>query len=387
MEDLLPGVERVPASLGPSELGHRLLTVPLRSDEAPAEPQTNPITVPIPGKKEREIATEPVVLSLGPVQPLTAGPLRLLLTADGEQIVSARIEAGYAARDVARAMSEATVPGAAALASSLDPLAPVAGRLAYVIALEQLQHWGPDPGLRNQREAVLALERAQNYLAWLVRFAELVDDDRLAVTAEQLNAHLADATAPLSERLLTEWVVPQGGVAATQPDKLRAPLDRLIAEVVALRERLEGDRLLALRTAGIGAITVDRLQAVGASGPVLHASERGRGDVLGRLLTRLDQAADDLRQAADFAPVPKPVEGGTADWSAPPGRTEVEIVGPRGHLRLSLMSDSGRLREVNWQRPSAALLNLIPELLAGQKLPCAEVIVASLDLAMAEADG
>jgi NADH:ubiquinone oxidoreductase subunit D len=37
--------------------------------------------------------------------------------------------------------------------------------------------------------------------------------------------------------------------------------------------------------------------------------------------------------------------------------------------------------------PSAALLGLIPELLAGQKLADAEMIVASLDLAMAEADG
>jgi len=36
---------------------------------------------------------------------------------------------------------------------------------------------------------------------------------------------------------------------------------------------------------------------------------------------------------------------------------------------------------------SAALLALVPELLAGQKLADAEVIVASLDLAMAEADG
>jgi len=43
--------------------------------------------------------------------------------------------------------------------------------------------------------------------------------------------------------------------------------------------------------------------------------------------------------------------------------------------------------QVEWQRPSASLLALVPELLVGQKLADAEVILASLDLTMAEVDG
>ena len=82
----------------------------------------------------------------------------------------------------------------------------------------------------------------------------------------------------------------------------------------------------------------------------------------------------------------RPAEQGIAQWSAPPGKTEVAIAGPRGHLGLSLASDGEGL-QVAWRRPSAVLLGLLPELLAGQKLADAEVIIASLDLAMAEADG
>ena len=41
---------------------------------------------------------------------------------------------------------------------------------------------------------------------------------------------------------------------------------------------------------------------------------------------------------------------------------------------------------VEWLRPSAALLPLLPEMLAGETLADAEALVASLDLAMAEAD-
>jgi NADH:ubiquinone oxidoreductase subunit D len=155
---------------------------------------------------------------------------------------------------------------------------------------------------------------------------------------------------------------------------------------------LARNRVPALRTAGIGVLPVDRLRAVGASGPALRAGERGLGDVLGRLLTRLDEAADDIRNVEarlKLAPTNRlrPAQQGIAQWSAPPGKTEVAIPGPRGHISLSLASDGKSLHQVAWGRPSAALLGLLPELLAGQKLADAEVIIASLNLAMAEADG
>jgi NADH-quinone oxidoreductase subunit D len=393
LEDFLPNVERISADMSsPAEVEQRLLTLPLQFDESPSEPRLQPVTIPLPGKQEREIATELVVLSLGPVQPFPAGPLRLLLICDGEQIASVHIEAGYAARDVAGAMTRAAGIEIAELASALDPLAPVAGRLAYVTALEQLQHWEPEPTLRQQREAGLALERAQNHIAWLVRFAELLADDRLTDAARRLDASLGDVSGEVWAQSPVAWLAPQIPMMTTGDGGRPLRLERLAAEIAALRDRLARNRVLALRTAGIGVLPVDRLRAVGASGPALHASERGQGDVLGRLLARLDEAADDVRNVEaglKLAPANRlwPAEQGIAQWSAPPGKTEVAIPGPRGHIGLSLAGDGDSLHQVAWRRPSAALLRLLPELLAGQKLADAEVIIASLDLAMAEADG
>jgi NADH:ubiquinone oxidoreductase subunit D len=66
-------------------------------------------------------------------------------------------------------------------------------------------------------------------------------------------------------------------------------------------------------------------------------------------------------------------------------------LGPRGVLGLHLvhqyMKNSDGPTHIEWQSPSAPLVALLSELLAGQKLADAEVIVASLDLVMAEADG
>ena len=170
MEDLLTGTRRVvhpspeavlEAALDPAH------DLELALIDAPA---LEPTTIPLPRKQEREIATELAVLSLGPIQPWTAGPLRLLVVCDGEQLLSAQVEAGYSHRGIAAAMAEADWQAAADLACDLDPLAPVAGRLAYVLALEVLQGWqAPEPLVR-AREAALAEERAQNHLWWLVRF-------------------------------------------------------------------------------------------------------------------------------------------------------------------------------------------------------------------------
>jgi len=388
LEDLLPGLERISDSPGgPRQIEQRMRTLPLRPDQVSSKPEFVETTIPVPGKQEREIATEPVVLSLGPIQSLTAGPLRLLLTCDGEQVVSAQTEAGYAARNVAYAMTQACGPEVARLASLLDPLAPIAGRIAYVQALEQLQRQEPDLVFRQQREAALALERAQNHVRWLIGFAELLADDRLTVAARQLDAPLVDASTAFWEPSPTEWIVPQGSPVLVRSGRHKDSLARLATEICALRSRLERNRVLALRTAGIGVLSVHLLRAAGVSGPTLYASERGRGDVLGRLLTRLDEAAADLRQVAASASTFRSVEGREAVWSAPSGKAEVTVAGPRGQIGLSLASHGEGPGQVTWRRPSTALLSLIPELLAGQKLADAEVIVASLDLAMAEADG
>src|SRR5581483_846954 len=123
-------------------------------------------TIQLPQKHEQEMATELGVLSLGPVQAFTAGPLRLLLICDGEQVLSTQVEAGYASRDIAQAMTQVDWQQALHLARRLDPLAPLASQLAYVQAVEQLQGWQPSEPVVGLREAAILLERAKNVLWW-----------------------------------------------------------------------------------------------------------------------------------------------------------------------------------------------------------------------------
>lgn len=360
-------------------------------------PETEPDVIQLPPQNEQEMATELAVLSLGPVQPFTAGPLRLVLVCDGEQVLSAQVETGYARRGIAEAMMQATWQEGLALARLLDPLAPIAGQLAYIQAIEQLQGWTPPTSLNTLREAVLALERAQNALWWTVSFARVLDDQQLLDNSSSLASICADTNDGFWRQSPLIWIAPQHEVSFAvvhQSPSTESQLHEMIRQIDLLIKQIERNRLLGLRTRGIGVIDVKRLLEAGASGPVLRASREGKGDVQSRLVTRLRAAAADIGAAIDALTAARvgqaqlQIANEEAQWAIPAGETQAVIEGPRGAIGLRLTSD-GRPKPalVEWQRPSATLLTLLPGMLAEQKLVDAETILASLDLSMAEADG
>ncbi|HJU27306.1 MAG TPA: hypothetical protein VJ722_11555, partial [Rhodanobacteraceae bacterium] len=338
---------------------------------------------------EREIETEDVVLSLGPVQPFTAGPLRIWLVCDGEQISDARVESGYARRDIEGAMRAASWGELPAIAAQLDPLAPACGRLACVRALESLAGAQPGRDVERWREAALAIERATSHCFWLTRFARLLGVAPLADRALGLASSIeaTDLWRPpaswIAEHHVPADVLTQSAREATV--FLRSGADRL----GALQRRVERDRLLDLRIRGIGILDAQRVARTEITGPVREACERRDGDVKSRMLARMSGAQRDLtRTAGLLEAAPPPASAPSALRPPGRGRARTSVDGPRGRIDLVLESrDGGGPATVEWHRPSAALLAILPELLRGQKLVDAEAILASLDLSMAEADG
>lgn len=393
LERLLPGVRCISA-LSPEQTG-QIVAAAFDSTHWPEftvqEELPQPDTIRLPSKGEREMASEVAVLSLGPIQPFTAGPLRILLICDGEQVLSARYEAGFAHRGIAEAMAQATWHQAPGLARWIDPLAPFAGRLAYLQSIEQLQAWRAPDWVAEAREATLAVERAQNQLWWLVRFAVNLDALPLSKRAHKLAMALARVASNLWQRPPDEWLVPQLRPAPANPQAVTR-LRGFANEITGLLDHVRRDRLLSLRLVGVGVLAVDRLKSAGVSGPVVEASEEGAGDVQSRLVARLASAAADLQLAAQRLELAalntESGPTGPARWDAPTGETHATVRGPRGDIGLHLVSEGGEgPARIEWQRPSAMLLPLLAETLAAQKLTDAEVILGSLDLAMAEADG
>lgn len=385
-EELLPGIRRLPAGTAQAVAAAMRIAFTESEIGVPPESGLEPETIALPGRRELEIATEPIVFSLGPIQPFTAGPLRLLLVCDGEQVRTARVDAGYAHRRLACRMMRTSHVEAARLAESLDPLAPLAGRLTYVRAVERLQRWEAPDALTAAREATLGLERAHNHLWWLARFLRVVALGPLVARAAELAQQVA-AVMRDWPGATPGWLVP-GAAPPALPGDAAARLGHVVLAVVRLHEQLRGNRLLGLRTNGIGVVAFAQVARAGVTGPARSASDGRPGDVRTRLLTRLELATADLERAAHAAARGAVGTNDAIRWSAPAGEAEAEVEGPRGRIGLRLVSDGGDgPSRVAWRRPSAALLDLLPDALPGQKLADVELFVASLDLSMAEADG
>ncbi|MBA2677243.1 MAG: hypothetical protein H0U76_02425 [Ktedonobacteraceae bacterium] len=351
--------------------------------------EPDPPTFSLPAREGLEMGTELAVLSLGPLQPFTSGPLRLVLMCDGEQVHSVHVDAGYAYRGIEQAMTSVTWQEALAIARQFDPLAPIASQLAYVRAVEQLQGWQPPEYVAGLREAVVALERAQNTLWWLARFAHLLVDAPLFDRASHLVADLTTCTARTWKSSPFIWIQPQQVMSGHVIEQTNAAKWRALAERLNHLQRSVEHSPLALRTRGIGVLTREQLEAADVySGPIFQASDTDKGDILSRLLVRLQIATRDVFQVSDSLGRGETIREHAPVWNVPEGDVQATVEGPRGTIGLHLVSHAGsRPTRVEWQRPSAALLRVLPDLLQGQKLADVEVTLASLDLAMAEADG
>ncbi len=387
VETLFQGVRTItPAS--PEGVLHAL------TDSAPwAELAVNETSVPeaetiqLPSRQEQEMATELVVLSLGPVQPFTAGPLRVFLICDGEQVLSVQVESGYAQRGIAQAMLQVEWQQALPLARTLDPLAPLACQLAYVQAIEQMQGWQPSPPMIALREAALALERVRNHLWWLVGFMRLLAVAQLSDRAYQLASSFEASMAQFWQQHPTIWILPQwqgkveyNGTAMRQLPQLADALETFITS-------LARNRWLMLRTRSIGILPPVKFEESDVPISHLHGNELGKDDVQGRLINHLQHAITDVRNAVTMMSKSVLLPTHAENWLPPVGEAQVMVEGPRGPLGLHMSSDGGEKPvHAAWQCPSAALLPMLPQLLIGQKLADAEIIIASLNLAMAEAD-
>jgi hypothetical protein len=120
-----------------------------------------------------------------------------------------------------------------------------------------------------------------------------------------------------------------------------------------LARRLRRSRTLRWLTGGLGVLSVGAAEAAGVTGPALTASRAG-GDVRARWQVWLDEVDRSLSEIDDTAPL-------VAVDTGPRGRRDA-----RGG--------------------SAALLEVLPELVNGAELAGARLIVASVDIDIAELD-
>ncbi|WP_034486294.1 NADH-quinone oxidoreductase subunit D [Actinomadura oligospora] len=313
------------------------------------------------GAGAKELATEDMILNIGPQHPSTHGVLRLRLTLDGERIVAAEPIIGYMHRGAEKLFEVRDFRQIIVLANRHDWLSAFSSELGVVLAVERML------GMEVPRRAVWArtllaeLNRVLNHLMFLGSYPLEVgaitpifyafrERETLQHVMEEISGgrmhYMFNRVGGLKEELPAGWTT-----------RARTAVADVRTRMSDLSDLILGNEIFRARTRGVGTITREQVLQFGLSGPIARAAgvdfdlrrdepylaydelpvrvvTRSEGDCLARFECLLDQvhASLDLADACldrltDLPPGPinqrlpkvlKVPEGHTYAWTENP---------------------------------------------------------------------
>ena len=364
-----------------------------------------------------ELATEHLILNMGPQHPSTHGVLHVLLELDGEEVQAAEASVGYLHRGIEKLAESRKYHQVGTLLDRSDYLAGLHTETAFALAVERLA------GIEVPRKAdwirslTMELCRIASHVVWAGTFG--MDAGAMApflYIMRDREAILDILEAITGGRMMFNYVRP-GGVFADLPagvdTKIRAFLDTFDTYLAETDALLGGNEIFQARIKGVGVIPRETAMAFGLAGGTMRASgidfdvRRDMpyaaypelefdvpvalgGDCWDRYTVRIEemrQATRMIRQLIDGMPegeftakVPKVLR-------PPAGEMYAAVESPRGELGIHLVSDGGptpyRMRV---RSPAYYNLAITDEALAGGLIADAVVIIGSLDIVLGEID-
>ena len=361
--------------------------------------------------------------TIGPYHGSLPGAMRLDLRLDGEVIVSGEVETGFLHRGLEKSFELHGWKSAIAYSDHLDPEAAIHGELALCLAVEQIGEIPVPPRAQAIRIMVAELTRISSHFAHMAQMARAVGAPTMMHYVLRDREKLLDLFELLTGARFSLNLLRFGGVCA---DVTEGFVERVLEACELIRVRLKEyndlfsyNHSFIRRTRGIGAITADLARRHGATGPnarssgvafdvrkiqpysgydrldfdspVANPADGSMGDAHSRYLLRLreiGQSVEILKQLAESLPSgPFETIGVGKDFRLPSGEGYARIETSRGMLGCHVVSDGGpRPARVSFRTPSSAHIGLIPEAARGHRIEDLPVILASLDLSIAEVD-
>jgi NADH-quinone oxidoreductase subunit D len=222
------------------------------------------------------LATEDMVLNIGPQHPSTHGVLRLRITLDGERILHAEPIVGYMHRGAEKLFEVRDYRQIIVLANRHDWLSAFANELGVVLAAERML--GMEVPVRAVwvRTLLAEMNRVLNHLMFLGSypielgaitpiFYAFRERETLQAAMEEVSGgrmhYMFNRVGGLKEELPAGWT----GRARKAVDDVRQRLPDIENLVV-------GNEIFRARTRGVGILSQELVHSFGASGPIARAS-------------------------------------------------------------------------------------------------------------------
>lgn len=411
--------------------------VPLVVDE-----HGRPVPVSAPPSLEPDMASEHMLINIGPQHPATHGVLRLVLELDGETVVRCVPHIGYLHCGFEKIGEYRQYNQIIPWTDREDYLNSIGNNVAFVLGAERL--FGVEITERCTVLRVIAMElsRIISHLVWIGTTSIDIGAYTPFLWTFQERENVYNLLEGWVGARLTTTATRVGGMAADIPDGWLDGLKNFIRTFPRTVD--EVDRILtrnaiwAGRTVGLGVMTAEEAVNYGLSGPMVRASGvaydvrkdfpyldyetydfdvpvGSQGDVYDRYLVRLEEMRQSIRileQAVARLPegpvnvddprvILPPKSKATSgiesmihhfklvmEGPRPPiGECYVAVESPKGEKGYYMVSD-GTSKPVRWRirPPSFVNLSAIPKMVEGHLLSDVIAINASIDIVMGEID-
>ncbi len=223
-----------------------------------------------------ELATQDMVLNIGPQHPATHGVLRLRLTLDGERIVDCEPIVGYMHRGVEKLFEVRDYRQIIVLANRHDWLSAFSSELGVVLAVERMLGMEVPVRATWTRMLLAELNRVLNHLMFLgsyplevgaitpifyaFRERETIQEVMEEISGGRMH-YMFNRVGGLKEDLPAGW--PQRVSAAVSAVRHRLP---------QIEELIFGNEIFRARTVGVGVLSAETIAQYGVSGPIARAS-------------------------------------------------------------------------------------------------------------------
>jgi NADH-quinone oxidoreductase subunit C/D len=372
------------------------------------------------GGNGRTLATDKIVVNLGPQHPSTHGVFRMIVTLDGETIVDLKPVIGYLHRNHEKIGERNTFLMNMPFTDRLDYLSSMSNNFGYALAVEKLMDIKPPERAEYIRVMMAELTRIVSHL---MAIGALLND---------LGAYFTPMLYALAERELILDVFEAvsgsrmmcnyfrfGGLARDLPDGTLDVVRELVNErlprkIDELDTFLTENEIVRIRAIGVGVLTRQQALAYSASGPVLRASGvpydvrradpysiydrfefdlavRNNGDIYDRYLVRLEEMRQSVRilqQTVRDIPAGD-IQTGKPQYQArvPAGEAYGRVENPKGELGFYVVSN-GKPNPWRYHIRAPSFINLtaLGEICKGHKVADVVAILGSIDIVLGEID-
>ncbi len=351
---------------------------------------------------------EKFVIPIGPQHPALKEPAHFEFTVDGEIVTGATVRLGYVHRGIEKACEARNWAQDLYLLERICGICSHVHATAYALGVEKLAGIAVPPRAQAIRELVGELERIHSHLLWLGVAAHEGGFDTLFMYSWRDRETVMDLLESLSGNRVHYSANMLGGVkfdvTPELADTVRKGIDFLEERSRHYLKVVTSDETFLGRTRGIGTMTIEQAELLGAVGPTARASGLRRdirveapyaayaefpveaimetaGDLEARFIVRIKELFESyrvIRAILDNLPagdltvrIPRKI---------PEGEAVSRVEAPRGELFYFIKSNGSEKPErIKVRTPSICNWASVVVTAPGHKLADMPMILAGID--------